>query len=128
MTDKDNQTEREKLYNHRDIGTCERLDDIWNEEKEVFENLRFKDSELEHEEPMEVKVYGNITLNEDEKNVLRARPELATYMRMLMTEIEQDVETTKTQIRWTRMKTGYKQEEPEEYTTAESKEWTEFQT
>ena len=67
-------------------------------------------------------MYGGIQLTEDEEYLLRQRPELALYSNINMAEIEQEVETTLTQIRWTRIETGYRQEETEEGNKPENKE------
>ena len=59
---------------------------------------------IEEEEPP---VYGDVEVDEDEKEFLRMRPEFALYSRVTEQEMEERVEVGFCKMRWSRMGNGY---------------------
>ena len=87
-------SDEEKLYNGKEAGkeSCENLE---SEEREIMNKLKFKDSEVESKDPSEVEVYvfGDVELNENETNILRKRPEWAIPDKLSRMQMEIEIET-----------------------------------
>ena len=50
----------------------------------------------------DVSVYGQVTLDDDERSLLQKRPEFATFDKVQKTRLEEEFNTTMTKIRWDR--------------------------
>lgn len=71
--------------------------------------MTYKDIDMEtKDEKEEARVFGGAELDEDEKSLLRRRPDFADE------KIEVEFKMTAAKIRWHRMKNGYQEEEDEE--------------
>ena len=67
-------------------------------------------------------VYGDLVLDEDEKQALMLEPKFAIYQKLDEEEFECELETTFCKLRWERMKEGDEDEEDCIETTPEEKE------
>ena len=94
-------------------------DNVSSEEQRILQNIVFSDSLLE-EDP-EVPVYGEVSLDDDELNILRKPPKFAMFGKVEMFSIRQEIQIANTKLRWHRREHGYGEDEEEKEETEESK-------
>ena len=86
------------------------------EQMEILGHTEIDDRDCD--EDMEIPVYGDVSLDEDEKNILRKPPKFATFGKVDLYTFFQEVQVANAKLRWHRREHGYgegeEQQEDEE--------------
>ena len=123
----------EKLTKKYNAKTREKKTKEEEEEDKLIEGIVTKENELKEivdkEDKIEIVLYGTLEkeLDDDEKALLKLNPKFATFERIDLMKIREEIEIAKTKIRWDRRINGYGkdeeiQEEGEKLSTEEEEE------
>ncbi len=74
------------------------------EEKEILGHTEIANSVVD--EDLEIPVYGDVSLDEDEKNILRKPPKFATFGQVDLYTFFQEVQVANAKLRWHRKEHG----------------------
>ena len=104
---------RKTKSNNKKYGSApSKTKDEQHDQDPLITGTTFKDKELdeifkgsEHStiyNEKDVAVYGQVSLDDDERSLLQKRPEFATFDKVQITKLEEEFNTTMTKIRWDR--------------------------